>query len=200
MRTLVLRALAILTPLLALAAAYVAWPLSGALSIREAMRDGNVEVLNARVEWDSVRASLKSSLTPEAIARLAEEPEAPKRSVWQSVKAAVAPRFADTVIDRYVTPENLPIFLGYRETYKGTIRPALGLKDPPTVLSGTILAGGSVDKGLSFWKRVRRAVFTSPRRVLLEVEDQYHVGRRYTGTMELRGFTWKLTGLSIAGL
>lgn len=195
-----LRALAILMPLLLLATAYVAWPLASALAIREAMRDGNVEVLNARVEWDSVRASLKSSLTPEAIARLADDPEAPKRSVWQSVKAAVAPRFADTVIDRYVTPENLPVFLGYRETYKGTIRPALGLKEPPTVLAGTFLAGGSLDKGLSFWKRVRRAVFTSPRRVLLEVEDQYHAGRRYTGTMELRGFSWKLTGLSIAGL
>lgn len=195
-----LRALAILMPLLLLATAYVAWPLASALAIREAMRDGNVEVLNARVEWDSVRASLKSSLTPEAIARLADDPEAPKRSVWQSVKAAVAPRFADTVIDRYVTPENLPVFLGYRETYKGTIRPALGLKEPPTVLAGTLLAGGSLDKGLSFWKRVRRAVFTSPRRVLLEVEDQYHAGRRYTGTMELRGFSWKLTGLSIAGL
>jgi len=200
MRTFVLRTLALLAPLLLAAGAYVAWPLASALAIREAMRDGNVEVLNARVEWDSVRASLKTSLTPETLAKLAEDPEAPKRSLWQSMKAAVAPRFADTVIDRYVTPENLPVFLGYRETYKGTIRPALGLKEPPTVLAGTILAGTSLDKGLSFWKRVRRAVFTSPRRVLLEVEDQYYAGRRYTGTMELRGLTWKLTGLSIAGL
>lgn len=200
MRTFVLRTLAVLTPLLLLATAYVAWPIASALAIREAMREGNIEVLNARVEWDSVRASLKTSLTPETIARLAEDPEAPKRSLWQSVKAAVAPRFADTVIDRYVTPENLPVFLGYRETYKGTIRPALGLKEPPTVLGGTILAGTGLDKGLSFWKRVRRAVFTSPRRVLLEVEDQYQAGRRYTGTMELRGLTWKLTALSIAGL
>ncbi len=59
MRSLVLRALVVLTLLLLSGGAYVAWPLSGALTIREAMREGNVEVLNARVEWDSVRASLK---------------------------------------------------------------------------------------------------------------------------------------------
>lgn len=200
MRSLLLRTLLLLVPLLLLALAYVAWPLSSALAIRDAMRDGDVDVLNARVDWDSVRGSLKASLTPEAIAKLAEDPEAPKRSLWGSVKAAVAPRFADTVIDRAVTPENLPVFLGYRETYKGSIRPALGLKEPPTVLAGTLLEGTQIDKGLSFWKRVRRAVFTSPRRVLLEVEDQYRAGRRFTGTLELRGLTWKLTGLSIVGL
>ncbi len=200
MRTLVLRTLAGLLLLLAAALAYVAWPLSGAMAIRDAMREGNVEVLNARVDWESVRSSLKASLSPEAIARLSEDSEAPMQSLWQSVKAAVAPRFADTVIDRYVTPENLPVLLGYRETYKGTIRPALGLKEPPSPLRGTLLEGSRLDKGLAFWKRVRRAVFTSPRRVLLEVEDEYRPGRRYTGTMELRGLTWTLTGLSIAGL
>lgn len=200
MRSLLLRTLALLVPLLLAALAYVAWPLASALAIRDAMRYGDVEVLNQRVDWDSVRGSLKASLTPEAIAKLADDPEAPKRSLWGSVKAAVAPRFADTVIDRAVTPENLPVLLGYRETYKGSIRPALGLKEPPTALTGTLLEGSRIDKGLSFWKRVRRAVFTSPRRVLLEVEDQYRAGRRFTGTMELRGFTWKLTALSIAGL
>ncbi len=192
--------LASLGAFLVAATAYVAWPVGTALQIRDAMVDGNVEVLNRKVDWDSVRTSLKTSLTPETLAKLAEDPDAPKRSVWQSVKAAVAPRFADTVIDRYVTPEQLPVFLGYRETYKGTIRPALGLKEPPTPLANTPLAGTRLDKGLGFWKRVRRAVFTSPSRVLMEVEDQFRPGRRYTGTMELIGWEWKLTGLTIVGL
>lgn len=192
----------ILVPLLllGLTAAYLAWPIASAVQIREAMRSGDVETLNRKVDWDSVRASLKASVAPETLVRLSENPEAPKRSWWQSIKAAVAPKLADTVIDRYVTPEQLPIFLGYRETYKGTIRPALGLKDPPTVLRDTPLAGTSIDKGLSFWKRVRKAVFVSPWRVLLEVEDQFNQGRSYTGTLELRGLQWQLTALSISWL
>ncbi len=192
--------LAALGLLLLMALGYVAWPVMTALQIREAMRAGDVETLNRKVDWDSVRASLKASLTPEAIARLAEDPDAPKPSTWQSIKAAIAPRFADTVIERYVTPEHLPVFLGYRETYKGTIRPALGLKDPPGPLAGTPLAGTGLDKGLGFWKRVRKAVFTSPSRLLLEVEDQAKAGRRYIGTMERRGLQWQLTGLSIIGV
>ena len=186
--------------LLGLAAAFVAWPVHSALVIRDAMIDGDVDTLNRKVEWDSLRASLKSSLTPDTIARLSADPDAPKRSVWQSIKAAVAPRFADTVIDRYVTPEQLPVFLGYREVYKGSIRPALGLKEPPGPLAGTPLANTRVDRLAGFWKRVRKAVFVTPRRLLLEVEDKYRPHRRYTGTLELKDFQWKLTGLTITGL
>lgn len=186
--------------LVAIAAAFVAWPVHSALVIRDAMIEGDVDTLNRKVEWDSLRSSLKSSLTPETIARLSADPEAPKRSLWQSVKAAVAPRFADTVIDRYVTPEQLPVFLGYREVYKGSIRPALGLKEPPGPLANTPLAGTSVDRLAGFWKRVRKAVFVTPRRLLLEVEDKYRPHRRYIGTLELKDYQWKLTGLSISGL
>lgn len=183
-----------------LAVAFVAWPLHAALVIRDAMVEGDVETLSRKVEWDSVRATLKSSLTPETLARLSQDPDAPKRGVWQSIKAAIAPRFAETAIERYVTPEHLPVFLGYREVYKGTIRPALGLKEPPGVLANTPLANTGLDRLASFWKRVRKAVFTSPKRLLLEVEDKYRPHRRYTATLELKGWEWKLTGLAIAGL
>jgi hypothetical protein len=186
--------------LLPLAAAYVAWPIYSALQIREAMVAGDIDFLNRKVEWDAVRASLKSSLSPEAIARLAQDPDAPKRTLWQNIKASIAPKFADTVIDRYVTPEQLPVFLGYRQVYRGTVRPAVGLEEPPTALAGTVLAGGSIDNLVSFWRRVRRAVFQTPARFALEVEDKYRPQRRYIGTLELKGLEWKLTALTIAGL
>jgi hypothetical protein len=107
---------------------------------------------------------------------------------------------ADTIIDRYVTPENLPVLLGYRRIYRGTLRPALGLVEPPTVLAGTWLGGTGLDRFASFWTRVRRAVLYSPTRFVLEVEDKYRPGRRYVGTLELKGLDWKLTGLSVTGV
>lgn len=186
--------------LVALALGYVAWPVHAALAIREAMIEGDVQTLNRKVEWDSLRASLKSSLTPEAIAKLAHDPDAPRRTLWQSIKASLAPRFADSVIDRYVTPEHLPVFLGYREVYKGSIRPVLGLKEPPGPLASTPLANTSVDRMAGFWKRVRKAVFVSPTKLLLEVEDKYRPNRRYTGTLELKNYEWRLTALAISGL
>ena len=115
------------------------------------------------------------------------------------MKAVVAPSMADSIVDRYVTPENLPILLGYRRVYAGTVRPALGLAEPPTALAGTWLVGSSLDRFASFWTRVRRAVFLSPTRFVLEVEDKYRPGRHYVGTLALTGWEWKLTGLTVTG-
>jgi len=128
-----------------------------------------------------------------------QDPDAPKPSLWQRIKAVVAPSMADSVIERYVTPEHLPVLLGYRQVYRGSVRPALGLKEPPTALEGTWLSGTSLDNFASFWSRVRRAVFMSPTRFVLEVEDKYKPGRHFIGTLELRNFEWKLTGLSVTG-
>jgi hypothetical protein len=106
---------------------------------------------------------------------------------------------AGNVIDRYVTPDNLPVLLGYRETYRNTVRPALGMSNPPTVLAGTLFAGTFFDRFASFYARIRRAVFHSFTRFELEVEDQRRPDRRYVGTLELKGFDWKLTALAVTG-
>ena len=185
--------------LLPLALAYAAWPIYSALEIREAVIAGDAATLNRKVEWEALRASLKASITPETIARLMADPDAPPPTLWQRIKAAVAPTMADSVIERYVTPEHLPVLLGYRRIYRGTVRPALGLKEPPSALAGTWLDGTGFDRFASFWVRVRRAVFMSPTRFVLEVEDKYRPGRQFVGTLELKGYDWKLTGLSVTG-
>ena len=179
--------------------AYLAWPVHAALEIREAIVAGDTTTLNRKVDWEALRLSLKASITPETLARLSADPDSPKPTLWQRIKAAVAPSMADSIIDRYVTPEHLPILLGYRRVYGGTVRPALGLEEPPTVLAGTWLGGTGLDRFASFWSRVRRAVFYSPTRFVLEVEDKYRPGRRYVGTFELKSLDWKLTGLSVIG-
>jgi hypothetical protein len=185
--------------LLATAVAYAAWPVYAALVIREAIIAGDTATLDGRIEWEPLRASLKSSISPETMARLAADPDAPKPTLWQRVKAVVAPKLADTVIDRYVTPQYLPVLLGYQRTYRTQIRPALGLKEPPTVLAGTWLAGGRIDRFASFWVRVRSAVFHSPTRFVLDVEDKFRPERHYIGTLELRDWGWKLTALNVSG-
>ena len=181
------------------AAGYVVWPVHTALQIGDAIKAGDTAMLERKIKWESLRASLKSSISAETLAGLETDPDAPQPSIWQRVKAVVAPKVADSVIDRYVTPENLPWFLGYRKAYQGYVRPVLGQKEPTTALAGTWLGGTAVDRLTSFWQRVRSAIFFSPTRFRLEVEDKYRPERRYIGTMELRGLEWKLTELTIVG-
>jgi len=185
------------TPLLGVA--YIAWPLLTALQIRDAIIAGDTATLERKVEWVSVRASLKGSLSAETKARLEKDPNAPAPSLWQRIKATLAPSLAESAVDRYVTPENLPSLFGYRETYRTSIRPALGLQEPPTALAGTVFAGSFVDRMLSFYARVRRAVFYSLTRFEVEVIDRYQPERRYVSTFELKGWEWKLTALAVLG-
>jgi hypothetical protein len=184
---------------LLLAAAYIAWPLYTVLQIREAMRFGDTAILASKIEWDSVRATLKASMSAEALAALETEPGAPKPSLWQRVKATVAPHMAGSVIDRYATPEYFPVLLGYRRIWRGTLQPVIQPPEPPTQLSGTWLGGTVVDRFIAFYSRIRRAVFHSLTRFEIEVVDRHRADRSYTGMLELRGLEWKLTGLSISG-
>ena len=133
------RLLKILILAVPLALAYLAWPVVAALQVREAIVAGDTPMLARKIDWEALRTSLKASISADTVARLAADPEAPSPSLWQRIKAAVAPSMADSIVDRYVTPENLPILLGYRRHYRGTLRPALGLQEPPTALAGTCL-------------------------------------------------------------
>jgi hypothetical protein len=192
-------AIKVLILVLPLVLAYLAWPVYSAFEIRNAMVAGDTETLNRKIDWAALRASLKGSISPETIARLTADPEAPTPTLWQRMKAVVAPSAADTIVDRFVTPENLPILLGYRRLYRGTVRPALGLQEPPTALAGTLLAGSALDRFASFWTRVHRAVLQSPTRFVLEAGDKYRPGRTYVATFALQGWEWKLTGLAVTG-
>lgn len=183
-----------------LLAAYIVWPIYTALKIRDAMVAGDSAALSARIDWAAVRSSLKVSMSAEAMARLDADPDAPGPTAWQRIKRGVAPRLAGGVIDRYVTPEHLPVLLGYHRFWRGTVRPVLGREEPPTVLTGTPLAGSLVDRVATFWRRLRRAAFVSPTTVVVEVQDKYTASRHYTATLDLRGWEWKLTGLAISGL
>src|SRR5262249_38590236 len=154
-----------------LLSAYIAWPLHTFLEIREAMIGGDVAALARKVEWVSVRASLKSSISPETLARLEADPNSPKPTMWQRVKSVVVPSLASNVIDRYVTPQNLPVLLGYRRL-RNAVPMALLPQEPPTALAGTVLAGTSIDRFASFWRRLRHATFHSPGKLVVEIEDK----------------------------
>ena len=194
-----MRALKLMLAAALLGVGYIAWPLLTALQIREAIIARDTATLERKIEWASVRSSLKASLSAEAKARLEKDPDAPAPSLWQRLKASITPTLAESAVDRYITAENLPSFFGYRETYRNQIRPALGLAEPPTMLAGTLFAGTPIDRIASFYARVRRAVFYSLTRFEVEIVDRYQPERRYVSTFELKGLEWKLTALAVLG-
>jgi hypothetical protein len=176
--------------LLALATAYVATPFVTVWSIREAIRTGNASYLDAKLEWDTVRTTLRASLTeiaigPETVASPGSEP--PKPGLWQRFKNGLSRRAVDNLVDSYVTPEGLPQLFGVRKFYRENI-------------SGEAAAVAALpwhERARSFWQRIKRAEFQSPTEFEIEMADRNDPSRHYIGLLKLRGLQWKLTELRL---
>ncbi len=185
-----LRNLAVLTvAVIAIGAAYVASPFVSAWSLREAVKRGDTAAIEAKVEWPSVRQTLRASLAsqsnllPMATAAGAEV----RPSIWQRVKSAFGATMLDRFIETYVTPEGLPKLLDYKRLWNENVTSALVEAEPVSRLERFKL----------FWARIQRAEFQSLTKVELEIADRNAPDRHFVSVMELDGLGWKLTGLRV---
>lgn len=186
MKKLLIAALALLLPALA----YVASPFVTAWSIREAMRTGDAAYLEAKIEWPTVRETLRASLTeyaigPTAVATSGAEPAKP--GLWARIKNSLSRSAIDSMIRSYVTPEGLPQLFGARQFYRENI-------------SGDAAAVAALpwhERLKGFWSRIKRAEFHSPTEFEIEMADRNDPTRHYIGLLQLRGLEWKLTELRL---
>lgn len=191
--------IAVLFTLVVAAGLYAAMPFVSAWQIREAVRTGDTATLARKVDWPSVRNSLKSSLgeARQALSELADVAGQPRPSLWQRLKVAALPYLTDPLIDRYVSAEGAPRLYEWRQTWRSRVRPALGRGEPPTLLSDTWIGGTALDRGLSLARRVDRAHFVSPSRLEIELADRYVETRRWFAALERRGVDWQLTEMKV---
>ena len=78
--------------------AWFSWPLWTALQIRDAVLSGDTAVLERKVDWPEVRASLKQSL-PVYLAG--------QGIIGQALTALFGTTVVDTIVDSYVSPSGL---------------------------------------------------------------------------------------------
>lgn len=190
------KALLILSLILLAAGVHVASAFQAGWSIREAVRTGDTATLERRVDWASVRATLKRSAneTRQLVSEMAEASGVPTRiGLWQRIKSAALPFVADPLIDRYVTAEGAPQLWSWRQTWRQRVRPTIGLSEPTTPLAGTWLGGTDFDRALSVARRLDKATVVSPTRIEVELRDRYVEGRSWRAALELRDLTWMLT-------
>ncbi|WP_295554966.1 DUF2939 domain-containing protein [uncultured Hyphomicrobium sp.] len=174
----------------ALAAAYIAYPLLTVWTIREAVRTSNAPYIEAKLEWPTVRETLRQSMLEYAIGPtpvVAPGARGPTVGLWQRIKNGISRRAVDNMIESYVTPEGLPQLFGVRQFYRENI-------------SGEQAAIDAMpwnERVIGFWKRVKRAEFHSPTVFEIEMADRNDPTRHYVGLLKLRGIEWKLTELRL---
>lgn len=188
--------------------AYMAAPIVAAWQIREAVRSGDVARLEDKVDWSSVRKSLKSSLkeTRKAIGELTDAAGLPRPGIWQRLKMATVPFLADPLIDRYVTAEGVPKLYAWRQTWGQRVR---GVREAAHASADLVTAAAGrapeswfdrigVSRILIAAERVKRWALVSPLRFEIEVADRIARGRTWLAVLELRGLSWKLTEMRVS--
>lgn len=94
----------------ALAAFYVAWPLYAGYEIKTSLDAHNVETLNAKVDFPSVRVSLKPAVTAkvdQVVTDALRKAGTAGGALADKLKESVVPRIVDGVLAAFVTPEML---------------------------------------------------------------------------------------------
>jgi hypothetical protein len=189
------------------AGAYASAPLVAAWQIREAVRSGDTVRLQEKVDWPSVRKSLKSSLdeSRSAIRELTDAAGIPRPGIWQRIKMAAVPFLADPLIDRYVTAEGASKLYAWRQTWARraqSVRTAAQVSASLVAASVTRAPEGWLDRlgagrALDVVRRVKRWGFVSPIRFEIELADRIVHGRTWQASLEVRGLAWKLTEMRV---
>jgi hypothetical protein len=182
-----------------LAAAYALAPLWIAMDMRRAALAGDRATLEARVDWVAVRASLKASLADIERARQADAAQRSGRppSLWSRIKAAASPsRYADQLIDRYVTPDGVLSLAANQAQFKALFarggRSADDIDLPEHARPLT-------DRAQRFWARLKRVTYTSLTTLEIEVADRRVPERSYLGNFAFEQGRWRIVAVHVRG-
>ncbi len=165
--------------------AYMAWPLWTAWSIRHAIRTNDTSYLETAVAWPSVKETLKPSLIDIALGPAEESPD--RAGLWKRARAYASERGVNSLVERYATPEGLPLLFAYGKAYRERVR---GQIDEEASL-------GWLERMRRGWARLKRARFASLTRFEIEVADKFTPERHYAAVLKLEEWAWKLTELRI---
>jgi hypothetical protein len=176
--------------LVCLAAAYVASPFVTVWNIREAIRSGDSAYLEHKLEWPTVRETLRASLTEYAVGPTpvsAPGRPAAQPGFWQRLKMNLGRRAVDNMVESYVTPDGLPQLFGMRQFYRKNVTGAAAATASPPWH----------ERAAGFWQRIKRAVFHTPAKFEIEIADREDPTRHYVALLEMRALQWKLTELRL---
>lgn len=171
---------------------YAASPFWAAWSLREALRRGDAGAIEHRVQWQSVRNSLKTSIAKNAqlLAQANEAGASIRPTMWQRVKSAFGAPVLDRFIEAYVTPEGLPQLYRYNQLARRHLPGRSEVAEPDGQQPWT-------ERAADFYSRLKRAEFRSLTRLELEIADRLTPGRRFISVMELVGLSWRLTEVHV---
>jgi len=152
---------------------YLASPYYALWRLRAALDSGDRSNLEARIDFPSVRESMKNRMQGQLAEKMKDD-----KDLQNNPFAAVGNSFGDTIIntaiDNLITPGAISSFIA----------------DTKSAFQGSDQNGGA-EKKLIDWSKVRFAFFTGPTRFTVNINDvKLHLG--------FNGLGWKLKDIEFA--
>jgi hypothetical protein len=182
-----------------LATAYALAPLWIAMDMRRAALAGDRATLEARVDWPAVRASIKASLVEIDRLKQAEASASARRppSLWSRIKAAASPsRYAEQLIDRYVTPDGVMSLAANQAQFKALFARGASAQDDIELPEH---ARPFADRAQRFWARLKRVSYTSLTSLEIEFADRRVPERSYLGNFAFEQGRWRIIAVEVRG-
>jgi len=154
---------------------YLVSPYFSLWRLRAALDSGDRDSLESRIDFPSVRESLKDQLRIHMAKSMAEDKDL-KDNPFGGLAAAFAPMMVNYVVDNFVTPSGISALIG--DSKSALAKDPDSTSPPPTQKK-------SID-----WSKMHYAFFTSPTQFMVDI-DGTKLRFRFTG------FGWQLKKLEV---
>jgi len=167
---------------------YAASPFAGAYLLNRAIKAGDAQTMNALVDWDAVKDSLRRSI----LARLDDKALLrPANPGWlakakYTLTDVVTPLMVDSMLDDRVSPEGFTTYMGPNSPKAQAAR-AAG-HDPDTMPGASVLT------------RIKHAYFLDLTHFEIELADRWDAGKVFRTQLELRDFAWRLVRVDMMAM
>jgi Protein of unknown function (DUF2939) len=171
-----------------LVCAYTLSPLATAYLLGGAIKTSNVAMMDALVDWDGVKTSLRASILQRLDEKAQSRPVAAGMldSVKFSLTDTLSPYVVDYVLKERVSPAGFTLYMGSHSPMAEKVR-AQGI-DPDSLPSANTL------------KRIHRMNFRDLTHFQIEIEDRWDPEKVLLAELELRDFVWRLARVDMLSI
>jgi hypothetical protein len=167
---------------------YTLSPFIAAAMLGSAVRTNNVAMMDALVDWQGVKASLRKSILARLDEKAASRPVSAGmlESVSYTLTDTLSPYMVDYVLGQRISPAGFALYMGPNSPQAQKVR-AAGI-DPDTLPSANTM------------KRIRRANFTDLTHFQIEIADRWDPEKIFLAEFELRGLFWQMSRVDMLAM
>jgi len=175
---------------------YVGWPAWSSYRIYEALEKNDATTLERKIDFPSVRDSLKPAIKAQVDKMLDRTMgDAAGQLRDGRLRQQIGPQLMESVLNKIVTPQSIASLYAWRGDVSQVIKDVKEIREIGTATDGADIPGSAKPSALRL-SNIKRFAFTSPTSFEIGIaKDASGSEPDLTVQMGFRDLDWKLTGL-----